>query len=73
MNENIDLTKILKDCPIGWMLYSSVHGYVAFQGIENGSTTWGTNATNKHGKSYEAFLRLLDLQSCNTRQDTDSV
>lgn len=37
MNENIDLTKILNDCPIGWMLYSSVHGYVAFQGIENGS------------------------------------
>ena len=37
MNENIDLTKILKDCPIGWMFYSSVYGYVTFQGIENGS------------------------------------
>ena len=37
MNENIDLTKILKDCPIGWMFYSSVHGYVTFQGIEKSS------------------------------------
>ena len=37
MNENIDLTKILKDCPVGWVFYSSIHGYVAFQGIEKGS------------------------------------
>ena len=33
MNENIDLTKILKDCPKGWKLYSSVYGDVSFQGI----------------------------------------
>ena len=26
MNENIDLTKILKDCPIGWKFYSSIYG-----------------------------------------------
>ena len=30
MNENIDLTKILKDCPIGWKFYSSVYGDVKF-------------------------------------------
>lgn len=30
MNENIDLTKILKDCPKGWKFYSSVYGEVAF-------------------------------------------
>lgn len=30
MNENIDLTKILKDCPIGWKFYSSVYGEVRF-------------------------------------------
>ena len=30
MNENIDLTKILKDCPKGWKLYSSVYGEVKF-------------------------------------------
>ena len=30
MNENIDLTKILKDCPKGWKFYSSVYGEVEF-------------------------------------------
>ena len=37
MNENIDLTKILKDCPKGWKFYSSIHGDVTFQKIENDS------------------------------------
>lgn len=30
MNENIDLTKILKDCPEGWDFYSCVYGKVYF-------------------------------------------
>ena len=30
MNENIDLTKILKDCPMWWKFYSSVYGEVEF-------------------------------------------
>ena len=30
MNENSDLTKILKDCPMGWKFYSSVYGDVEF-------------------------------------------
>ena len=34
MNENIDLTKILKDCPKGTKLYSLVHGEVEFERIE---------------------------------------
>ena len=33
MNENIDLTKILKNCPKGWKFYSSVYGEVEFIGI----------------------------------------
>ena len=37
MNKNIDLTKILKDCPQGWKLYSSAFGEVEFQHIELGS------------------------------------
>ena len=37
MNGNIDLTKILKDCPIGWEFYSSIYGDVTFRGIENNS------------------------------------
>ena len=35
MNENIDLTKILKDCPAGTKLYSTVYGEVEFIGIRN--------------------------------------
>ncbi len=35
MNENIDLTKILKDCPKGWGFYSCVHGKVYFDGIDS--------------------------------------
>ena len=35
MNENIDLTKILKDCQIGWQFYSSVYGDVEFLGVSN--------------------------------------
>lgn len=38
MNENIDLTKILKDCPEGWKFYSLVHEEVEFQQIEIGFT-----------------------------------
>ena len=33
MNENIDLKKILKDCPKGTKLYSMVHGDVTFKEI----------------------------------------
>ena len=31
MNKNIDLTKILKNCPKGTKLYSTVHGEVTFE------------------------------------------
>lgn len=34
MNENIDLTKILKDCPYGWELWSSSHGKVFFEKLQ---------------------------------------
>ena len=33
MNENIDLIKILKDCPKGFKLYSPISGYVTFVDI----------------------------------------
>ena len=33
MNENIDLTKILKNCPKGFELYSSVHGKLFYDGM----------------------------------------
>lgn len=36
MNENLNLVEILKDCPKGTKLYSTVYGEVEFYGIENG-------------------------------------
>ena len=36
MNENLNLVEILKDCPKGTKLYSTVYGEVEFDGIENG-------------------------------------
>ena len=33
MNENIDLTKILKNCPKNTKLYSLAHGEVEFQEV----------------------------------------
>ena len=42
MNENIDLTKILKDCPKGTKFYSPVWGEVSFERIlERGFYTIG--------------------------------
>ena len=35
MNENIDLTKILKGCPKGTKLYSTIYGEVRFERIKN--------------------------------------
>ena len=37
MNENIDLTKILRNCPKGTKLYSTVLGYVIFRNIIDNS------------------------------------
>ena len=34
MNENIDLTKILKDCPEGWEFYHAAYGRVWFYCID---------------------------------------
>ena len=43
MNENIDLTKILKNCPKGFKLYSLVHGEVTFLGISEVSNIYSIN------------------------------
>lgn len=37
MNKNINLTKILKDCPIGWEFYSSIYGNITFLRIDEKS------------------------------------
>ena len=44
MNENIDLTKILKDCPKGTKLYTPIWGYVTFIKINK-------NVNQKHRRA----------------------
>ena len=61
MNENIDLTKILKDCPEGTKLYSPALGEVALAAINNYDSTYpiivetegGTFGFTKQGKLYD--------------------
>lgn len=48
MNENIDLTKILKNCPKGTKLYSTIHGEV---------TLIDSNNTSQH---YPISVKLND-------------
>ena len=58
MNEKIDLTKILKDCPAGTKLYSTIFGDVKFSYIFNDSDypivlhtyNGGVTFATKHGK-----------------------
>ena len=61
MNENIDLTKILKDCPRGFKLYSAVHGEVTFLSIENGEYPIGVllnnDSTSYNTSSGKAFKK----------------
>ena len=56
MNENIDLTKILKDCPIGWKFYSSVYGEVEFIGISY------ANPVPSHGHDDERYCPDIERQ-----------
>ena len=60
MNENIDLTKILKYCPKGWEFYSSIHGVVYFEGL-NTSDKYPVIISYKNGKleSFGADGRLF--------------
>lgn len=61
MNENIDLTKILKDCPKGTKLYSTIYGVVEFDGI------------NKSVRSYPISFKVdADLFSTVTSDGRDN-
>ena len=51
MNENIDLTKILKDCPKGFELYSPICGSCKFYGID-GFFKHLVCVTHKDGRFY---------------------
>lgn len=53
MNENLDLTKILEECPKGTKLYSTVNGEVIFQNVASFSCNYPitTTAYNKNANS----------------------
>lgn len=65
MNENIDLTKILKDCPEGTKFYSTVFGEVEFVRVyQNNSVDFpiefklsdeSLNSVTTDGRLYEEF------------------
>lgn len=63
MNEKIDLTKILKDCPKGWKFYSTIFGEVEFNKIKKDSeysivfvTSRGNNSdTTADGRYYGQY------------------
>ena len=50
MNESIDLTKILKDCPKGWKFYSTIYGEVEFDKIKKESE-YPIVLITKHGNN----------------------
>lgn len=49
MNENLDLVEILKDCPVGMKLYSTVHGESKFKGISDGVEPIATESYSRLG------------------------
>lgn len=50
MNENLDLIKVLKDCPVGTKLYSPIFGEVEYNGIET--------TTTSDSNGYSSFIRV---------------
>ena len=74
MNENIDLTKILKDCPRGFKLYSAVHGEVTFLSIEDGEYPIGVLLNNdctayysSSGKAFTSYGECVLFPSKDQR------
>lgn len=50
MNKNLDLIKVLRDCPVGTKLYSPIFGEVEYNGIET--------TTTSDSKGYSSFIRV---------------
>ena len=72
MNENIDLTKILKDCPEGFELYSSIHGAVIFVELSNSENSRlpiivrlaRVKGMTNYSKDGRFFLNYIDAECC---------
>ena len=52
MNENIDQTKILKDCPGGTKLYSTIYGEVKFISVEKFKGIYPIGLKNSRGDTF---------------------
>ena len=59
MNENIDLTKILKDCPKGTKLYSTVYGDVSFKEIIDVVYPIAVSCKDKHTECFKADGKVM--------------
>ena len=70
MNENIDLKKILKDCPKGFELYSPLYGKVIFYGIVENSLKFPIDCTDYKG-SFISFTK--EGYHYNTYSDAECV
>lgn len=60
MNENLNLVEILRDCPKGTKLYSTVFGEVKFMGIkENATYPIIVKVNNENFESFTADGRII--------------
>ena len=71
MNENIDLTEILKDCPEGTKLYSPLFGYVELKEIDT-SKVYSVNVKLTSGL-IESFTKEGKLYDRDYYKDTECV
>ena len=71
MNENIDLTKILKNCPKGWKLYTPIFGDVELKEIDT-SEVYSVNVKLISGL-IESFTREGKLYDRDCYKDTECV
>lgn len=62
MNENIDLTKILKDCPKGWKFWSPIFGEIEFYSISL-NYNYPIILSCKKGKIWFSKEGLFDIEN----------
>ena len=71
MNNNIDLTKILKDCPKGWKLYTPIFGEVEFSSIEKDCTYPIILSVQEGGSATFTGLVKFTKEGCFFTESTD--
>ena len=68
MNENLNLVEILKECPEGTKLYSTVHGEVEYMGIKDKGVLYRIKFKTRDGDIYGVapdgrYLRCFNGES----------